>query len=60
VSVIPPLVAHCRWCSAWRRKCPDCEQTFANGRWQRDLGYPMHYATAHLGIDPFRRRGSAP
>jgi hypothetical protein len=38
-------------------KCPACGRRFWNGIWQ-NLGYTMHYASAHLGIPVFRRLGS--
>lgn len=61
MSDLPGLVPHCKRCRWWRLKCPACDQTFTNGRWQMSaVGYPMHYAMAHLGIDPFRRHGGAP
>ena len=52
---IPDLVKHCKWCSWWRMKCPDCDATFTNGLWQMSIvGYPMHYAMIHLRIPIFR------
>jgi hypothetical protein len=46
------------WARLWYKTCPVCGDRFPNGRWQMSIvGYPMHYAMAHLGIDPFRRPG---
>jgi hypothetical protein len=53
MSDIPDLVPHCRRCCWWRLKCPACNQRFTNGTGQV-IGYPLHYATTHLGISPFR------
>lgn len=56
-TTIPDLVSPSGWWARiWYMCCPACGEKFANGIWQMSIvGYPMHYAIAHLGIDPFRR-----
>lgn len=58
-QAIPDLITPDGWWARLRYKtCPACAcgMRFPNGRWQMSLlGYPLHYATAHLGISPFRR-----
>lgn len=59
VPVLPDPVPDRRW---WIRLvragyCPACGTPWANSRWTMSIiGYPMHYAVAHLGIEPFRRQ----
>ena len=56
-SRIPDLVTPSGWWARLRYKtCPECGDRFPNSRWQMSVvGYPMHYAMLHLGIDPFRK-----
>lgn len=55
----PDLVPHCKWCRWFRLMCPDCGEFFPNSMWTYSvIGYPMHYAMVHLGINPFRRLGN--
>ena len=47
---IPPLIEH------WIRvECPGCGLRWWRSRWDAFF-YPMHYASAHLGIPVFRGR----
>jgi len=52
---IPALVTPSGWWARlWHKTCPDCGARFRNDRWQMSVvGYPMHYAMTHLGIDLF-------
>ncbi len=58
---VPELVTPSGWWARLRYKtCPNCGIRFHNDRWQMSvIGYPLHYAMAHLGIDPFERPGGA-
>jgi hypothetical protein len=56
-AAIPELVTPAGWWARlWYKTCPACEARFPNDMWQMSVvGYPMHYAIAHLGIKPFTR-----
>lgn len=44
-----------RWARLFWKLCPACGKKFWNGPGQMSVtGYPLHYATAHMGIRPFR------
>jgi hypothetical protein len=49
MNELPPLIQH-----FLRVECPACGRRWLRSRWD-SFAYPMHYASAHLGIRIWRK-----